>query len=201
MDQILQGTEHVTCFLDDILITAVSREEHLCKLEEALSRLEKYNVRVTRSKCEFMTDKVEYLEHIVDSEGLHPTEEKVKAIVNAPSPTNVTELRSFLGLLNYYGRFMKILSMQLRSLHELLKRESVWKWTSECEAAFISAIDQLLQSTIVVHYDTKKPLKLACDASPYGVGAVIFHVIENGEEKPIAFASCTLTKQKASMLK
>ena len=114
-------------------------------------------MRVKRSKCKFMTDNVEYLGHIGDSEGLHPTEEKVKAIVNA---TNVTELRSFLGPLNYYGRFMKNLSMQLRPLHELLKRESVWKWTSECEAVFKSAKDHLLQSTIVVHYDTKKPLKL-----------------------------------------
>lgn len=104
-----------------------------------MSRLEKYNVRVKQSKCQFMTNQVEYLGHIVDSEGLHPTREKVKAIVNAPSPTNVTELRSILGLLNYYGRFMKNLSMQLRPLHELLKRESVWKWTSECEAAFKSA--------------------------------------------------------------
>ncbi len=166
MDQILQGIEHVTRFLDDILITAGSREEHLRKLEEVLSRLEKYNVRVKQSKCKFMTNKVEYLGHIVDSEGLHPMEEQVKAIVNAPSPTNVTELRSFLGLLNYYGRFMKNLSMQLQPLHELLKQESVWKWTSECEAAFKSAKDQLLQSTIVVHYDTKKPLKQACDALP-----------------------------------
>ncbi|XP_030286082.1 uncharacterized protein K02A2.6-like [Sparus aurata] len=197
MDQILQGIEHVTCFLDDILITAGSREEHLCKLEEVLSRLEKYNVKVKKSKCKFMTDTVEYLGHIVDSEGLHPTEEKVKAIVNAPSPTNITELRSFLGLLNYYGRFMQNLSMQLRPLHELLKRECVWEWTSECEAAFKSAKQQLLQSTLVVHYDTRKPLKLACDASPYGVGAVISHVMENGEEKPIAFASRTLSEAES----
>lgn len=197
MDQILQGIEHVTCFLDDILITAGSKEEHLCKLEKVLSRLEKYNVKVKKSKCQFMTNKVEYLGHIVDSEGLHPTREKVKAIVNAPSPTNVTELRSFLGLLNYYGRFLKNLSMQLRPLHELLKRESVWKWTSDCETAFKNAKDHLLQSTLVVHYDTRKPLKLACDASPYGVGAVISHVMDNGEEKPIAFASRTLTEAES----
>ena len=173
------------------------REEHLCNLEEVLSRLEKYNVRVKRSKCKFMTDNVEYLGHTVDSEGLHPTEEKIKLIVNTTSPTNFTELHSLLGLLNYYGRFMKNLSMQLQALHELLKQESVWKWTTDCEAAFISAKDQLLQSTLVVHYDTKKPLKIACDALPYGVGAVISHVMENGEEKPIAFASCTLTEAES----
>lgn len=92
MDQILQGIEHVTCFLDDILITAGSREEHLRKLEKVLSRLEKYNVKVKKAKCKFMTDTVEYLGHIVDSEGLHPTEEKVKDIVNVPSPTNLCKI-------------------------------------------------------------------------------------------------------------
>ncbi|XP_056138781.1 uncharacterized protein K02A2.6-like, partial [Lampris incognitus] len=110
MDQILQGLEHVTCFLDDILVTGRTREEHLRNLDEVLSRLESYGVRVKRAKCDFMQEKVEYLGHLIDKEGLHPTETKVAAIVNAPQPTNVTELRSFLGLLNYYGRFMKDLS-------------------------------------------------------------------------------------------
>lgn len=118
MHQILQGLDHVTCFLDDILITAGSWEAHLKKLDEVLSRLEKYGVRVNRAKCKFMESRVEYLGHMVDSEGLHPTDEKV----NAPRPTNVSELHSFLGLLNYYGRFLKGLSTLLQPLHVLLKK-------------------------------------------------------------------------------
>lgn len=178
MDQILQGLDHVTCFLDDILITAESREEHLKLLDKVLSRLEKYNVRAKRAKCKFMESKVEYLGHIVDSEGLHPTDDKVDALVKGPSPTNVSELRSFLGLLNYYGRFLKDLSTLLHHLHLLLKKESSWKWTSECEKAFAMSKTLLLESKVVVHYDTKKPVRLACDASPYGVGAVISHIMD-----------------------
>lgn len=197
MDQILQGLDHVTCFLDDILITAGSEKEHLKKLDEVLSRLEKYGVRVKRAKCKFMESRVEYLGHIVDSEGLHPTDEKVEALVRAPSPTNVSELRSFLGLLNYYGRFLKGLSTLLQPLHALLKKESPWKWTPECEDAFTKTKRLLLKSKVVVHYDTRKPVRLACDASPYGVGAVISHIMEDGKEKPIAFASRTLSEAES----
>jgi len=193
MDQILQGLDHVTCFLDDILITAESREDHLKMLDEVLSRLGRYGVRVKRAKCKFMESRVEYLGHMVDSEGLHPTKEKVEAILNAPRPTNESELRSFIGLLNYYGRFIKNLSSLLQPLYALLKKDRPWKWTAECDQVFKKATNQLLESTAVVHYDTKKPMRLACDASPYGVGAVISHIMENGEEKPIAFASRTLT--------
>ncbi len=119
--------------LDDILITAGSREDHLKKLDEVLSRLEKYGVRVKWAKCKFMESRVEYLGHMVDSEGLHPTNKKVVAILY-PSPTNESELCSFIGLLNDYGRFLKNLSTLLQPLYALLQKESSWWWTAECES-------------------------------------------------------------------
>ena len=106
MDQILQGIEGVVCYLDDILISAPSEQRHSEILNEVLKRLERYNVRVKGQKCEWHKPSVEYLGHIVDAEGIHPTAEKLVAIKQAPSPTNITELRSFLGLLNYYGKFI-----------------------------------------------------------------------------------------------
>ena len=105
MDTILQGMDNVMCFIDDILITGATEEEHLRNLEEVLSRLEKHGVRIKRSKCSFMQPSVEYLGHRVDKRGLHTTEEKLRAISEAPTPKNVQELRSFLGLQNYYARF------------------------------------------------------------------------------------------------
>ena len=104
MDSILQGMEGVACFLDDILVTGSSEEEHLKNLESVLQSLMKHGVRLKREKCFFMRTSVEYLGFKVDAEGLHATEEKLKAITEAPRPCNVTELRSFLGLINYYGR-------------------------------------------------------------------------------------------------
>ena len=94
------------CFLDDILGTAPTMEEHIAVLDKVMSKLEKCGVRVKQSKCEFLKDSVEYLGYKIDGQGQHPTHSKVDAIVSAPAPTNVSELRSFLGLLNYYGKFV-----------------------------------------------------------------------------------------------
>lgn len=118
----------------------------------------------------------------------------MEAIVNAPKPTNVSELRAYLGLLNYYGCFLRNLSSVLQPLHTLLKKEEKWSWTPACEEAFKKGKEMLLSSTVLVHYDTEKPLRFACDASLYGVGAVISHVMDNGDERPVAFASRTLTE-------
>uniref|UniRef100_A0A803JEW5 Gypsy retrotransposon integrase-like protein 1 n=1 Tax=Xenopus tropicalis TaxID=8364 RepID=A0A803JEW5_XENTR len=194
MDQILQGIDHVVCFLDDILITGSTVEKHLALLDKVLSKLKASGVRVKLSKCHFLQESVEYLGYRIDAQGLHPTETKLTAIVNAPSPSNVSELRSFLGLLNYYGRFLPNLSTLLQPLHELLQKDTKWAWSAECEKAFQDAKQRLTNSKWLAHYDHSKPLRLACDASPYGVGAVISHILPNGEEHPIAFASRTLTQ-------
>ena len=198
MTQILEGIEGVVCYLDDILISAPDRVTHNVRLEEVFTRLEKHGVRVKKQKCEFFKDSVEYLGHRVDKDGLHPTKGKVDAIKNAPTPRNVSELRSFLGLVNYYGKFMENLATILHPLNELLRKETNWKWTRECEQAFNSCKAQLVEGSFLVHYDVSKPMKLACDASPYGVGAVISHVLSNGEERPIAFASRTLSTSECN---
>lgn len=193
MDKVLQGLVHVVWFLDDILIATSSVEEHLEVLNEVLSRLEKFGIGLKREKCKFLEQRVEYLGHCVDSQGLHPTDEKVTAIIQAPRPSNVSELRSYLGLLNYYGKFLGNLASTLHPLHQLLKKDSAWSWTEECEKAFQGTKKQLMSSQVLVHYDPKKKLVLACDASAYGIGAVISHVMDNGDERPIAFASRTLS--------
>ena len=86
MDSILQGLDGVACYIDDILVTGKSDEEHLARLEEVLERLHKHGVHVKRTKCHFLKPSVVFLGHRIDSQGIHPTEEKLKAIVEAPSP-------------------------------------------------------------------------------------------------------------------
>ena len=119
MDQILQGMDSVRCRIDDIIIRT-DPHEHLEVLDEVLTRLERHGILAKKSKCEFMVPSVEFLGYRVDGEGRHPTDEKIAAISEAPSPTNVTELRSYLGLLNYYGQIIPLLSTLLQPLHELL---------------------------------------------------------------------------------
>ena len=110
-------------------------------------------------------------------DGRHPTDEKIAAISEAPSPKNVAELRSYLGLLNYYGHFIPNLSTLLQLLLGLLQKGVKWEWTKECEEAFQHSKAELMAGRVLVPYDEKRKLILACDASPYGVGAVISHLM------------------------
>ena len=110
MDTVLQGLPHVICYIDDILITGNDDEEHLRNLTTVLERLREQGLRLTKGKCRFMQDAVEYLGHLIDAEGLYPRSEKVAAVVNAPPPGNVSKLRAFLGMINYYRKFIPNLS-------------------------------------------------------------------------------------------
>nr|XP_055048287.1 uncharacterized protein K02A2.6-like [Misgurnus anguillicaudatus] len=198
MDQILAGLPGVVCYLDDILVTGTDEQSHLQHLDATLERLKEYGLRVRKDKCEFFQLAVEYLGHVIDASGLHTSPSKVKAIVDAPIPKNVSQLRSFLGLLNYYGRFIPNIATLLKPLHKLLCHENNWKWTSECQESFIKAKETLLGSNALTHFDPALPIQLACDASPYGVGAVLSHIMPNGQERPIAFASRSLSKAEAN---
>ena len=193
MDQILNGIENVMCFIDDILVIGENEEHHLHILEAVLARLKQHNVRLNKSKCQFMRSSVQYLGHIVSSKGIQPISSKVEAITKAPVPQNLTELQSFLGIVQYYARFVPNLSSLLHPLYDRLKAGIKWSWDRKCEEAFNMCKESLSSNTVLTHYDVSKPLILACDASPYGVGVVISHDMGDGLEKPIAFASRTLS--------
>ncbi len=139
MDTMLQGIPHVICYLDDILVTGENDNQHLHNLAEVLKRLQLHGVRMKKAKCQFMQASVEYLGHRIDADGLHTTDSKLKAITQAPTPQNVQELKSFLGLLNYYGKFILNLATILHPLNTLLQKGRRWQWTTECTKAFASA--------------------------------------------------------------
>ena len=162
-------------------------------MEEVCKRLEAHNFRLKQEKCEFLLSSVEYLGHRVSADGIQPLQSKVEAISNAPVPKNVQELRSFLGLVNYYAKFIPNLATVLHPLNALLRTNAKWDWTKECEVAFTTATTQLTSAQVLTHYDPTMPLSLAADASAYGIGAVISHTFPDGSERPIAFASRTLT--------
>ena len=196
MDTVLQGLPNVICYLDDVLVTGSTVEEHLSNLEGVLKRLQQHNIRAKKSKCFFLCDSTEYLGHRIDAKGLHTTDDKVKAVQNAPVPKNVQELRSFLGLIHYYGKFLPNLSTLLHPLNTLLQTNSSWEWTQQCSEAFVGAKKLLCSAPVLAHYNPSLPLKLAGDASSYGLGAVISHVMPDGSERPVAFASRTLSSSE-----
>ena len=112
--------------------------------------------------------------------------------MDAPVPQNVSQLRSFLGLVNYYGKFLHKLADTLAPLHQLQRKHEPWYWGQQQERAFAKAKSQLTSTCVLTHFDPDKRLVLSCDASPYGLGAVLAHQFEDGSERPIAFASRSL---------
>ena len=116
----------------------------------------------------------------------------MRAIKVASAPKDKQQLRSFLGLLNYYGKFHPNLSTKLASLLSLLEKGNGWQRTKAYQNAFDSTKDLLTSSKVLTHFNSKKEVILACDASPYGVGAVLAHKFPDGSEHRVAFASRTL---------
>ena len=131
IDQVLQGIPGVQCILDDMIVSGKSNEEHLDNLESVLKRLQDAGLKANKEKFEFFRDRVQFCGHEIDKEGLHKTQEKIKTVVSAPRPDNVSQLRSFLGLVNYYNRFLPKASTVLHSLHQLLEQNSVSQWTKQ----------------------------------------------------------------------
>ena len=145
-----------------------------------------------------MYSEVVYLGHKIDAQGLHPLPEKVRAIQEAPTPKNV----SYLGLLSYYSKFLPNVSTVLAPLYQLLKHKQPWKWKEAQNKSFENSKQLLLSSQVLVYFDPSLDICLACDASDYGIGAVLSHHMPDGTEKPVGFVSRTLsdTERKYSQM-
>lgn len=192
MDNLLSDIPKAVSRLDDILVAGIDEEDHLRTLSLVLGRLLTAGFRLNKAKCKFTQKCVTYLGHKIDAEGLNPTEDKLAAIRDAPKPKDVTALKSFLGLIMFYSRFMPHHPTILAPLHNLLKKDTPWTWSKVEEDAFIAAKELILNSQTPVHYDPALPLYLSCDGSSYGGGAVLSHKM-NGQFRPVAFASCSVT--------
>ena len=139
MEQTLQGIPNVEVMLDDIIVTGKSDAAHLENLEAVLKRLAEKNLRINVQKCRFFLERIEYCGHEIDKDGLHKTNAKIEAVQNAPRPQDVSSVRGFLGLVNYYHRFLPNLSSVLHPLNKLLEKDHKWEWSRECEDDFKEA--------------------------------------------------------------
>ena len=126
-----------------------------------------------KEKCEFFRDRVQFCGHEIDRGGLHNTQEKTEAVVSSPRPENVLQLRSFLGIVNYHNRFLPNASTLLHPSHQLSEQGSEWQWTEQCEQVFTEAKRMITSEQVLTHFDPALLVRLACDASPTGIGAVL----------------------------
>ncbi|GKE70176.1 putative reverse transcriptase domain-containing protein [Tanacetum coccineum] len=174
----------VIVFIDDILIYSYKKEEHANHLRIILELLKKEKLYAKFSKCDFWIHIVQFLGHIIDSQGLHVDPAKIKAVKNWTSPTTPTEIRQFLGLAGYYRRFIKDFLMIAKSLIELTQKNKKYIWGKDQETDFQLLKQKLCEAPILALPEGNNDFVVYCDASLQGLGAVLMQ-----REKVIAYAS------------
>ena len=192
MEKITRDLNGVAVYLDDILVSGSDAKDHLNNLKALLKRLQDKGLRCKLEKCSFAQPSVEYLGHTLSHKGVGQGH-KVEAILHMPAPRNAAEVRSFLGSVQFYGKWIPNLSTRAEPLFKLIRKDQPWSWGSKEQAAFQDLKDVLSSDVILAHFDPTIPIGIACDASSVGIGAVLFHRYPDGSERPIANASKTLT--------
>ncbi|XP_044760766.1 uncharacterized protein LOC123318216 [Coccinella septempunctata] len=167
MESLLQGVDGVVIFIDDIVVTGKDRAEHLERLEKVFERLQDAGFKISDNKCEFFKSKITYMGYQIDKTGLHTCQEKIEAINKAPVPKDISQLKSFLGLVNYYGKFVPNLSSILHPLYNLLRDRVQWRWSANCERAFRKIKEILTSADVLVHYNPDLPFEKPGDAKIY----------------------------------
>uniref|UniRef100_A0A1Y1JVH7 RNA-directed DNA polymerase n=1 Tax=Photinus pyralis TaxID=7054 RepID=A0A1Y1JVH7_PHOPY len=183
---------NVLVYLDDVIIVSQDFDSHLRILQTVFDKLRAAGFILNKDKCHFCRSELKYLGYVVDAHGLHPDPDKVKAILNITSPTNLQEVRRFLGTCSWYRRFIPEFSTIVSPLTRLLKKDVKFDWTSECEEAFVQ-LKQLLATAPILHCpDFTKSFILQTDASAYGLGAVLTQTFPDGE-RVICYLSRSLS--------
>ena len=193
MENLFQDMGNVICYLDDLLLVSETKTDHERLLNQVFERLQNTGLKLKPEKCEIAVSEVVYLGFKITEAGVLPTQSKVDAIKKAPRPTDLTQLRAYLGLLNFYRRFIPNAASILEPLNRLLKATIDFSWGPAQEEAFKTSKNVLINSEALVHFDQNKPITVQADSSGYGVGAMLAHRID-GEDRPVYFASRTLSE-------
>uniref|UniRef100_A0A5S6Q499 Reverse transcriptase domain-containing protein n=1 Tax=Trichuris muris TaxID=70415 RepID=A0A5S6Q499_TRIMR len=192
MEQLPSDLRGVAVYLDDILVSGNNAEEHVQNLQALFQRLSEKGLRCKLEKCSFAQPSVEYLGHVLSHHAVSKGS-KVDAVMKMPPPSNVSRLRSFLGSVQFYSKFIPNLSVLAEPLTRLTRKDVPWAWTAKEQASFQALKDSLCTDAVLAHFDPSQQIGVSCDASDVGIGAVLFHRYVDGSERPIANASKTLT--------
>lgn len=191
MDSILQDLSGVFVYMDDVLVASPSHQQHASDLRAVFQRLKDNGLIIRPEKCVFGKDSLDFLGHRLCQEGICPLPAKVKAVQHFPRPDTVKQLRRFLGMINYYHRFIPHAAARLKLLHEVCSNapaSRVIVWTSTAAAAFDAARELLATASMLAHPLPEAPLILSSDASDAGVGGVL-EQCQHGDLRPLGFFS------------
>jgi len=189
-DLINQGD--MATFIDDILVATDTEEGHDELVEEVLKRLEENDLFVKPEKCKWKVREVEFLEVVIGPRGVEMQKEKVEGVLNWPAPKNIKEVQKFLGLANYYRRFIKNFAKIAAPLHVLVRKEQKWKWEKEQEEAFGRLKEVFTTELVLAIPDIDREMRVKADASDYAMGGVLSLKCEDGRWRPVAFISKSL---------
>ena len=195
MERVLQGLSWKTAliYLDDVIVHGKDFQQELSRLRQVFYRLKEANLKLNPRKCHLFQRKVKYLGHVLSAEGIQTDPEKLDAVRNWKIPSDVHELRSFLGLCSYYRRFVKDFSIIAKPLFVLTEHNTNFQWTKDCQKAFDQLKVALTSSPILAHPTENGTFYLDTDASYYGIGAVLSQE-QDGAERVIGYYSKTLHK-------
>ena len=197
MSTILKGLEGVVCQMDDVLVFGCTVAEHDKRLMAVLKRIEEAGATLNREKCSFGQRRIKFLGHIIDQEGISADPDKIKAVTEMETPKSITELRRFLGVVNYLGKFSPNLATLSQPLRELLSKNRQWEWGTPRESAFLALKQELTAPTVLRLYDPNVETKISADASSYGLGGVLLQRNDAADSwKPVAYCSRTLTESE-----
>ncbi|XP_049291417.1 uncharacterized protein K02A2.6-like [Anopheles funestus] len=194
MDAMLAGIKGACGYMDDVVVGGRTSKEHDDNLSRLLHKIQDYGFTIREEKCAFKTKSIEYLGYNVDRNGLKPNPAKIAAILNLPAPTDVSGVRSFLGAVNYYGKFVPKMRDLRYPLDNLLKNDGKFTWNQQCEKAFRTFKEILSSKLLLTHYDPAADIIVAADASSVGLGATISHKFPDGSVKVVQHASRALSK-------
>lgn len=193
MDRVLGHLtrEFVTIYVDDILITSSSLEEHYEHIHTVLAKFMEHNVTVNLDKCQFFKSEARFLGHIISNQGVKMDKSKIETVKNFKAPNNKKELQSFLGFINFYRRFIDKFAHIIEPLIELVRKDTKWVWNNHHQKAFEDTKSTFLQEVTISFPDFSQPFYLNTDASTVAIGGELFQKI-NGERHTLGYASRTL---------
>jgi len=192
----LINQEDTVTFIDDILVATDMKEGHDELVEKVLRRLEENNLFVKPEKCKWKVREVEFLGVVICPKGVEMQKEKVEGVLNWLVPRNIKKVQKFLGLANYYRRFIKNFARIAAPLHMLVRKEQKWKWEKEQEEAFEELKAVFTTKPILAIPDIDREMRVEADASDYATGGVLLTKYEDGKWRPVAFISKLLNATK-----
>lgn len=189
-------SEFVINYIDDILIFSSTFEEHMKHLELVAQAILREGFRLKFTKCNFAANSVQYLGHIISKNFVKPINNNLISIKNFPTPANKKNVRQFLGKINFYHKFIENAATVLEPFHHLLRKNTPFIWSNECQNALESIKDYLTSVPILAIFDRNLPITIYTDASAVGIGAVLKQTQKDGCEKPVAYFSKKLNEHQ-----